>query len=88
MSGFLVLLQHPNSFMLWMRLQVCVLSIITSILFFALPLAGRCHDCDTENPQHCVKGKPCAYPAAPAARDRINNCCQSLKSKLDSSAGD
>jgi hypothetical protein len=36
--------------------QVCVLSIITSILFFALPLAGRCHKCDTQDPTHCVKG--------------------------------
>lgn len=40
--------------------QVCVLSIITSIVFFALPLAGRCHECDTEDPAHCVRGESAA----------------------------
>lgn len=36
--------------------QVCVLSVITSIIRFALPLAGRCRPCDGQDPDHCVSG--------------------------------
>uniref|UniRef100_A0A383VTF4 Chloride channel protein n=1 Tax=Tetradesmus obliquus TaxID=3088 RepID=A0A383VTF4_TETOB len=37
-------------------LEVCVISIITSIVLFAVPLGGRCKTCDTQDPEHCVKG--------------------------------
>lgn len=40
-----------------MRLQVCVISVLTSVVLFALPLGGRCHVCDSENTAHCVKSK-------------------------------
>ena len=36
--------------------EVCALSVVTSVVFFALPLAGHCHACDTQDPTHCVKG--------------------------------
>ncbi|GBF95490.1 chloride channel CLC-c [Raphidocelis subcapitata] len=37
-------------------LEVCVLSVLTSALFFALPLAGRCRACTSTDPEHCVSG--------------------------------
>jgi hypothetical protein len=40
-----------------MHAQVCIISIITSIVLFALPLGGRCHSCDSGNPEHCVKSE-------------------------------
>jgi hypothetical protein len=40
-----------------MSTQVCVLSVITSIIRFALPLAGRCRPCDAQDPDHCVSGR-------------------------------
>jgi chloride channel 7 len=33
---------------------VCVLSVITSVLFFALPLGGRCRACTNSDPEHCM----------------------------------
>lgn len=39
------------------HVQVCVISIITSIVLFAVPLGGRCKTCDTQDPEHCVKGE-------------------------------
>jgi hypothetical protein len=46
------------------RMQVCVLSVITSTVLFVLPLGGRCHTCGTGDVDHCVKsewGRPCPY---------------------------
>lgn len=40
-------------------MQVCVISVITSVILFALPLAGRCHTCDSGNTEHCVKSESC-----------------------------
>jgi hypothetical protein len=37
--------------------QVCIISVITSVILFALPLAGRCHACDSANKEHCVKSE-------------------------------
>lgn len=37
--------------------QVCIISVITSVILFALPLAGRCHACDSGNKEHCVKSE-------------------------------
>jgi hypothetical protein len=37
--------------------QVCLLSVLTSILFFALPLGGRCRACTSTDPEHCVSGR-------------------------------
>jgi hypothetical protein len=37
--------------------QVCVLSVLTSALFFALPLAGRCRACTSPDAEHCVGGR-------------------------------
>eukprot|EP00878_Enallax_costatus_P010897 GHUV01011381.1.p1 GENE.GHUV01011381.1~~GHUV01011381.1.p1 ORF type:complete len:670 (+),score=126.18 GHUV01011381.1:946-2955(+) len=37
-------------------LEVCVISVITSIVLFAMPLGGRCHKCDTDTLDHCVVG--------------------------------
>jgi hypothetical protein len=37
--------------------QVCIISVITSIVLFALPLGGCCHACDSGNPEHCVKSE-------------------------------
>lgn len=37
--------------------QVCVISVITSVVLFALPLGGRCHACDSGNTEHCVKSE-------------------------------
>ena len=38
-------------------MQVCVLSVVTSVVLFALPLGGRCHACDTGDVNHCVKSE-------------------------------
>lgn len=40
--------------------EVCALSVLTSVILFALPLGGRCHACDTGQSDHCVKsGSAC-----------------------------
>lgn len=35
-------------------MQVCILSVLTSILFFALPLGGRCRACNNADADHCL----------------------------------
>jgi hypothetical protein len=37
--------------------QVCLISVITSVVLFALPLGGCCHACDSGNTEHCVKSE-------------------------------
>lgn len=45
---------------------MCVLSVLTSVTLFALPLGGRCHACDSGNTDHCVRSElitcPCVQP--------------------------
>jgi hypothetical protein len=39
-----------------MRPQVCVISVITSIFWYFLPVFGRCMECTSNDPDDCVKG--------------------------------
>ena len=58
-------------------LEVCVLSVITSTVFFALPLAGHCHACDTQDPTHCVKGAfVCLYCVCVFCHLCVCLCCE------------
>jgi hypothetical protein len=52
--------------------QVCVISIITSIVLFAVPLGGRCKKCDTQDPSHCVKGETTSRSRLPY---RMHGAC-------------
>lgn len=36
--------------------EVCAISVITSIIFFALPVMGECKHCDTQDLTHCIAG--------------------------------
>jgi H+/Cl- antiporter ClcA len=38
-------------------MQVCAISVFTSLVFYALPLAGSCKACDLAgDPTHCIRG--------------------------------
>lgn len=36
--------------------QVCAISIVTSIIFYTMPVAGACRECTTNDPEHCIQG--------------------------------
>jgi Zn-dependent alcohol dehydrogenase len=37
-------------------LQVCAISVATSIIFFLMPVAGHCKTCDNQDEEHCIQG--------------------------------
>ncbi|PNH00895.1 Chloride channel protein CLC-d [Tetrabaena socialis] len=42
---------------MWARIaEVCAISLATSLLFFFMPVAGRCKSCDSKNDDECLSG--------------------------------
>ncbi|KAL6760232.1 voltage gated chloride channel-domain-containing protein [Haematococcus lacustris] len=43
---------------MWAKiLEVCIISIATSIIFYILPVMGSCKACDSQDPDHCIRGE-------------------------------
>lgn len=58
--------------------QVCLISVITSVVLFALPLGGRCHACDSGNTEHCVKSELQGRVQSSSLREDPATCCSGL----------